>query len=262
MKYNFAFLVFLICSQSCFADNVRVNSINYYDKKEVSLNVEVTRVNSSSNAPTVIWLHGCAGLVGNQKQSWVQDLNSWGYNTVVIDAFTARNISSVCKNTFTFPRLQFGYDAYYVAKWIKAQSWGSGKIAVMGHSFGAGAILEMVNQNTLKHEFGDIVISAGVAYYPWCGSMGTQPGVVPVQLHLAGNDEITPPHNCANIAKNEWKELAIVEYYRNASHGFDIPGINLMLQTQMGPKLVRWSATDNDISRKRTRAFLDEKLKL
>jgi hypothetical protein len=30
----------------------------------------------------------------------------------------------------------------------------------------------------------------------------------------------------------------------------------------MGPKLVRWSSTDNNTSRNRTKAFLDEKLKL
>ena len=262
MKYAFTFLVFLFYNQFCFATNVQVNSINYYDKKEVSLTVEVSRIDDLPNTPTVIWLHGCAGLVGNQKQSWVKDLNSWGYNTVVIDAFSPRGISSVCKNTFTFPRLQFGYDAYYVAKWIKSQQWGGGKIAVIGYSFGGGAILEMVQPNTLKQEFGDIVISAAVAYYPRCQSMGFQPGVVPVQFHLAGADEITPPSECVSTAKSSWKGQAIVEYYKDASHGFDIPRINLMLQTQLGPRLVKWSASDNDIARKRTREFLEQKLKL
>jgi dienelactone hydrolase len=261
MKFIFSVLVALSCSQLCLAANFQVNSINYYDKKEIALNVEVNRVNESNNTPTVIWMHGCAGLVGNQKQSWVNDLNSWGYNVVVIDAFSPRGIRSVCRNTFAFPRLQFGYDAYYVAKWIKTQTWGQGKIAVMGHSFGAGAILEMVNQNTLKQEFGDIIISAGVAYYPWCGSMSSAPGVIPIQLHLAGNDEITPPQNCINIVNDTWKERATIEYYKDSSHGFDIPGINMMLQTQMGPRQVKWSADDNDKSRKKTKEFLAEKLK-
>lgn len=264
MKPIFTFIVVAICMclQACSSTHTTVKSINYYDKKEVSLNVEVNRpTENSNNTPTVIWLHGCAGLVGNHKQSWVNDLSSWGYNTVVIDAFTPRGIRSVCKNTFVFPRLQFGYDAYYVAKWIKSQPWGQGKIAVIGYSFGAGAILEMVHPNTLKQEFGDVVISAGVAYYPWCQSMSYNPAVIPIQFHLAGNDEITPPGHCTDLGKKVWKEQAKIEYYNGAAHGFDIPGINMMLETQMGPKLVRWSNNDDQESRKRTKIFLDEKLK-
>jgi dienelactone hydrolase len=251
-----------MCLQACSSTHTTVKSINYYDKKEVSLDVEVIRPNEASkDTPTVIWMHNCAGLVGNHKQSWVNDLSSWGYNTVVIDAFGPRGISSVCKNTFTFPRLQFGYDAYYVAKWIKSQPWGQGKIAVIGFSFGAGAILEMVHPNTLKQEFEDIIITAGVAYYPWCHSMSYSPGVIPVQIHLGGNDEVTPPQHCVDLAKSSWKEQSKIEYYAGAAHGFDMPGINMMLQTQMGPRPVKWSKDDDAESRKRTKIFLDEKLK-
>jgi dienelactone hydrolase len=247
------------CASS--SDRAKINSINYYDKKEVGLDVEVVRVNSSTmNAPTMIWMHGCGGLVGNHKVDWARDLNSWGYNVVVVDAFSPRGIRSVCNNTFSFPRLQFGYDAYYVAKWIKQQSWGAGKVGVIGYSFGAGAILEMVKANTLKQEFDDIVISAGVAYYPFCLVMSSQPGVFPVQLHLAGRDEITPPQGCIDTAKG-WQDGAIIEYYKEASHGFDITGANFMLGTAMGPRLVKWSPSDDKLSRNKTKEFLDSRLK-
>jgi dienelactone hydrolase len=261
MKFIFIGLVSLIFNCVCFA-STQVGSINFHDKTEVMLNVEVIRAAKSGNdTPTVIWLHGCAGLIGNHKQSWVSDLNSWGYNVVVIDAFSTRGIKSVCKNTFVFPRLQFGYDAYYVAKWIKSQTWGHGKVAVIGYSFGAGAILEMANQHTLKQEFGDIIVSAGVVYYPWCGSMAATPGVIPIQFHLAGNDDITPPAKCVDLANYSWKDQAVIQYYNDAYHGFDIPGANFMLETQMGPRKISWSAQHNNTSRMKTKEFLDEQLK-
>ena len=264
-KFNNLFaLVFLVLLGGCAStsDGAKIKSVNYYDKKEVGLDVEVVRVSASNmSAPTMIWMHGCGGLVGNHKVDWMRDLNSWGYNVVVVDAFSPRGIRTVCNNTFAFPRLQFGYDAYYVAKWIRQQNWGAGKIGVIGYSFGAGAILEMVKENTLKLEFDDIIISAGVAYYPFCLIMSSQPGVVPVQLHLAGNDEITPPQICVESAKS-WKDQAIIEYYKDASHGFDIIGANFMLGTAMGPRLVKWSPFDEKLSKEKTRKFLDERLKL
>lgn len=241
---------------------VKITSNNYYDNKDVALNVDVYKVNESTvNAPTVIILHNCAGNRGNHIPSWVRDLNAWGYNAVVIDAFSPRGIRSVCTNTFAFPRLQFSRDAYYVAKWIKSQPWGSGKIGVIGFSFGAGAVLQMVSPNTVQQEFGDIIISAGVAFYPDCPQMGYQPGVVPVQFHLGGNDDVAPPQQCVDLAKSQWKDKAIVEYYKNAVHGFDMPGMNQMVQFQTGSKLVAWSEKDDNVSRTNTKLFLDQKLK-
>jgi dienelactone hydrolase len=264
MKFSFTLLIalFIVSLQGCATAGNQVISNNYYDNKDVSLKVEIHKVNENiTNAPTVILLHNCAGIRGNHLASWVQDLNSWGYNAVIIDAFGSRGIRSVCLNTFTFPRLQFSRDAYYVAKWIKSQSWGSGKIAVMGYSFGAGAVLQMVSPNTVKQEFGDVVISAGVAFYPDCPQMGYQPGVVPIQFHLGGKDDISPPQQCIDLARSQWKDKAIIEYYKDALHGFDMPGMNQIVQFQTGSKLVAWSEKDNQTARARTKIFLDEKLK-
>ena len=239
-----------------------VTSNNYYNNENVSLKVDIYKVGDAiANAPTIILLHNCAGIRGNHLGSWVQDLNSWGYNAVVVDAFGPRGIRSVCTNTFTFPGLQFGRDAYYVAKWIKAQSWGYGKIGVMGFSYGASAVLQMVNPNTVQQEFGDITISAGVAFYPDCYQMSYQPGVVPIQFHLGGKDDVTPPQQCIDLAKSQWKDKAVVEYYKDALHGFDMPGMNQMVQFQAGSKLIAWSEKDDSVSRTKTKLFLDQKLK-
>ena len=156
--------------------------------------------------------------------------------------------------------LQFGRDAYYVAKWIKSQSWGSKKIGVMGFSFGASSVLHMVHPNTIKQEFSDIVISAGVAFYPGCLQMSYPPGVVPVQFHLAGRDD-NFPQLCNDLAKSQWKDKAVIEYYKDAFHGFDMPGMNQMIQFQQGSKLVAWSENDNKVARTKTKSFLDQKLK-
>jgi dienelactone hydrolase len=264
MKSILTFLIALTIAglQSYATAGTRITSNNYYDNKDVSLNVEIYKVGENvTNAPTVILLHNCAGIRGNHISSWVQDLNSWGYNAVVIDAFGPRGIRSICTNTFAFPRLQFGRDAYYVAKWIKSQPWGNGKIGVMGFSFGAGAVLQMVSPNTVQQEFGDVVISAGVAFYPDCPQMGYQPGVVPVQFHLGGKDDVAPPQQCIDLAKSQWKDKAVIEYYADALHGFDMPGMNQTVQFQMGSRLVAWSEKDDRIARSKTKIFLDQKLK-
>ena len=264
MKSILTLLIFsiLTCLQGCSTAGTQIISNNYYDHKDVSLDVNIYKVAENvNNAPTVILLHNCAGIRGTHISSWVRDLNSWGYNAVVIDAFWGRGLSNICLNTFAFPRLQFGRDAYYVAKWIKSQPWGSGKIGVMGFSFGAGSVLQMVSPNTVQQEFGDIIISAGVAFYPDCPQMPYQPGVVPVLFHLGGKDDTAPAQQCIDLAKSQWKDKAIVEFYPDAYHGFDMPGTNQMLQFQMGSRLVAWSEKDDRIARSKTKIFLDQKLK-
>jgi len=247
----------------CTASGQKVTTTEIHNRQRVDVDVQVHRV-KAARAPTVILLHGCGGPVYPHFQAWIDALNAWGYNAVVLDSLRARRVSQVCDHPSTVvSKEQRSVDAYDAASWVMRQEWATDKVALIGFSHGAAAVLYAVASKDVERNFGKQVISAAVAYYPDCENrFNWDRPVIPVQFHTAGNDSWNPEGPCASLARN-WNVLDQYFRYENATHGFDLVGFNRQsIPDNSGRRhWLIYDAAATDLSRQRTKAFLDMHLR-
>ncbi len=202
----------------------------------------------NSSAPTVIIGHGSAGVKA-ADQIVAEEIKSWGYNTVIVDHYTLRGITSHTgkrvDGALPFDRAN---DFIEAAKWVQQQKWHKGKIAVVGFSQGGAGVLALA---TLENTG---LISAGVAFYPACMIQNTpNKPTLPVQLHMAGKDDLALPWICTELKNPSYN----VHYYDNATHSFDVnvpSGVNLRYTHRFDPSI-------KEESRKNLKEFLSIHLK-
>lgn len=167
----------------------------------------------NGSAPTVIIGHGSTGVKPGDQQM-AQEIKSWGYNAVIVDHYTLRGIGSHTgrKAEGALP-VDRANDFIEAAKWIRTQKWHKGKIAVVGFSQGGAGVLALAAMENTG------LISSGVAFYPACLLQNTpyKPSL-PIQLHMAGKDDLAYPWVCTGLRNPEYK----VHYYDDATHSFDI----------------------------------------
>ena len=213
----YTFLVILV--SGCVSANT-IKSINYYDKKEVSLDAETYIVGTEAKS-TVIVLHGSGG-VDSHHRDWAKTINSWGYNAVVFDSFRPRGVSEVTTRPLEVPFLQRAIDAEMVARWTLQQKWSNGKLCVIGFSHGGVTVLSINMKGQLsteldrRHSF-----NCGVNYYgiPLMDHLLSET-TIPMQIHVGSNDGSNDINRNIDFAKkyNSQTELYI---YQGAEHGFD-----------------------------------------
>jgi dienelactone hydrolase len=251
-------LIGLLALAGC--NSLKIPVTELHNKQIVQLPAEVHRTNAEK-APTVILLHGCGGPERNHLQGWIKALNGWGYNAVVINSIEPRGASQICNQTFRVVTYeQRSADAYDTAKWILQQGWSTDKIGAIGFSHGAAGVLYSAEARFVEQNFGKQIISAGVAYYPYCSSGQLWKRVIPVQIHSGLRDNWTPASFCRDLAKT-WQ----AEYYEyeRATHGFDIVGINAQSfpDTYGKRHSLIYDSEHTEQSRQRTKQFLDKYLK-
>jgi dienelactone hydrolase len=259
MKFFKAFgLIGLLFLSGC--NSLKIPVAELHNKQIVQLPAEVHRT-KAAKAPTVILLHGCGGPQRVHIQDWVDVLNGWGYNAVVINSIEPRGASQICNQTYRIvtPE-QRSADAYDTAKWILNQEWATDKVGAIGFSHGAWSLLYSAEARFVERNFGKQIISAGVAYYPYCPSDQMWKRVMPVQIHSGSRDEWTPPSFCRDLSKT-WN----AEYYEyeRGTHGFDMVGFNTQAYPDMNGKRhwIIYDAEHTELSRQRTKQFLDKHLK-
>lgn len=214
---SYVFLVLVL--SGCVSANT-IKSINYYDKKEVSLQAETFLVGNEAK-PTVLVLHGSGG-VDSHHRDWAKTINSWGYNAVVFDSFRPRGISDVNGRPLEVPFLQRAIDAEMVARWTLNQSWSNGKLCVIGFSHGGVAVLTINMKGQLSNEMGsNHSFQCGVNYYgiPLMEHFLSEP-TMPVQIHVGSNDGSNDLYRNIDFAK-KYKSQTELYVYQNAEHGFD-----------------------------------------
>lgn len=169
-------------------------------------------VDDGKPAPTVIILHGSGGT-GALHRDWAYRLNGWGYHTVLVESFRPRGVGDIVETQSILPQDRVP-DVVAAANWILRQSWSNGSIGMIGFSHGANTVFE--TSFTEKSP-----IKAGVAYYPYCHPWFSRIRI-PVQLHLALEDDWTPARTCYPLYKGFSKvSLLSVFEYPGAHHGFD-----------------------------------------
>jgi len=198
--------------------------------KELPVRISL-RLGDARPKPTVLVGHGSGGVSPSELNQAFAVFN-WGYNAVVVDHYTARGIK-----VHTGVPVNGGLpndraaDMIAVAKWVKQQPWHTGKIAIIGFSQGGAGIWALANEKNMRSHLAieiaeeDLrLISAGVAMYPACHATFASPPIdplFPVQLHLAGSDDLALPHWCETFGNSKYDK----HIYPGATHVFDFAGV-------------------------------------
>ena len=238
------FVCLILAAIGCAQAQSRVDVI-----PDERLSYTVHRANPWSGKPaaTVMVGHGCAGLVQVQTQDFVQDLNRWGYNVVVVDSWGPRGIRAVCKGQRPYYHPPERMSEFYaIADRIKNTDWHNGRLGYIGFSHGGSLGLALAGQGR--------VFDAVVSYYPGCGpnAFGTRVMQVPTQMHISYGDTWTPASQCEAVTGNVEKVV-----HPDATHAWDVRGPD---RFYMGEPL-RYHAQADRVSRDATRRFFESKLK-
>lgn len=216
----------------------------------------LTRPPGEGPFSAVVLLHGCAGVLSNDKQTWPERLSSWGYIVLVVDSFGTRGIHETCDRGVLADRV---YDAYGALEFLSKYSFvDSQRIALMGFSAGGIATLEAVQlggaERLMERKF-----KAAVAYYPNC-SVANGDMAVPT-LILAGElDDFSPLKKCREMmTRRSGKGSPVqLDVYQGARHAFDAPEFKNGIEAY-GHR-VEYNAAAADRSISDVRAFLKEAL--
>jgi dienelactone hydrolase len=186
----------------------------------------LTRPDGPGPFPAIVHLHGCGGLPNAVKANagdhfWAKRLAAWGYAVLVVDSFTARNISNTCSGEWA-PRVA---DAYGALAWLARQPFvDADRIGIIGFSAGGIATLSIVEtrdfelfESEAAHRF-----VAAVAYYPICFLNGDVK--MPTLVLIGERDDWTPAAACKSMMTRRKPDGPVkVIIYPGAHHSFDVP---------------------------------------
>lgn len=182
------------------------------NEKGLQIPIYADVVNRAKKGPTILVLHGSGGTSAIHRD-WAYRLNGWGYHTVLVESFKPRGLGEIVETQSISPQERVP-DVIAAATWVLNQIWSNGEIGMIGYSHGANTVFETAITNKSP-------IKAGIAYYPYCYAWYSHIRV-PIQLHLALEDDWTPVRTCHSLYKGVSKvELLSVFEYPNAHHGFD-----------------------------------------
>jgi dienelactone hydrolase len=199
--------------------------------------------------PAVVLMHGCGGVQpGNEV--WANDLQTWGYVTLLVDSFGPRGLTEICTNFRRLSVLDRTLDAYGALHYLRTLPFVEHqRIALMGWSHGGMVVLASITEHRRPQEGG---FRAGVALYPYCNPYSGM--YAPVLILIGDADDWTPAARCDVFKNHPNVELRV---YRGAPHSFDNPG---RPRTYLGHALGYDRAATAD-ARQRVEAFLARHLR-
>ena len=179
--------------------------------------------------PTVILVHGSAGMGGNIDY-WSQQLTAAGIGTFAIDYFTGRGMENTTADQSKLPRLAAIIDIYNASAVLATHPRiDGGRIAVMGFSRGAHAALYSSMLRFQKmYALEGVSLSAYITFYAPCNIRYIDDEVVsekPIRLFHGIADDYNPVAPCRSYVerlRNAGKDAVLTEY-PNAHHAFDNP---------------------------------------
>ena len=176
--------------------------------------------------PAVVLLHWCSGF-GLHDIIAAARLKSWGYVALALDSL---GNSNRCEHGGgAYPE---AVDAYAALKYLSQLSFVMGRrIAVMGYSMGAIAVLDAVEAGLFDYT-GSERFQAAIAYYPNCeASTGIM--TAPTLILIGDKDDWSRAAACEEMAAGQ-SEIGITRakgkgapvdlmIYPGATHAFDAP---------------------------------------
>lgn len=209
-------------------------------------------------SPTIIISHGGSCRLP-QEEMWANRFKQWGYNSVVIDHCSVRNIRPHTGQAITplapYERVD---DFIATAEWIKTQAWHKGKIAVFGISRGGEAVARAADTRFTRGRRGIeglAELDVYIALYPAPGSFPKSPRGPFLIMH-GDADNLSP---VGAIGYESFIDSNYtIKIYPNAHHGFDVPEADFVKSTKDIASFVsaRYDPTAAKNSIEDTRNFL------
>lgn len=246
-------------------DQIRIPASKPFTASAVTLNAEVTRPEGAGPFPAVVLMHGCGGwqpAVRHALRQHAAFLNAHGYVVLSLDSFGPRGNSggTVCSS---FKRLREArsyrtYDAFDALRWLQGQNYvDPDRVFLVGQSNGGSVALNAAAKGaTDKYNDGGPGFRGVVAYYPWCGTLGTTRFTLesPLLIFGGGRDDWVPPTECRDFrAKGAALDVTV---YPTAAHSFDL----LSPEHRYMGKLVGYNRAATEDSRARMLAFFEGSL--
>jgi len=254
-KILFLLLTFVISLDSKLYARAEQIELNLLDGNKIKLWINIYKAEKTP-APTIIVMHGCGG-VSSDHHTWAQIIQSWGFNSVVLDSFSGVISGDVCRKPSLSHAGSRGVQAYSLASWVENQEWSQKKIGAIGFSHGGNSMLAMSTKELRNNFPGNKIIST-VAFYPFCEPFFqiAQTRQIPLQIHIGELDNWTPANPCKDTA-NLWKLGENLFIYKDSHHHFDRVNANWTNGT--------WISKSNpearELSIKRTKEFFEKTLK-
>ena len=220
-------------------------------------------IESGMPSPTVLVSHGGSCRLP-QDEMWAGRFKNWGYNAVLIDHCSQRNIGphSGMAVPLVMPSDRVN-DYIAVAEWVKFQHWHKGKVAVFGISRGGEAVVRAADERFdrgRRGRAGLAELEVYVALYPACGSFPKAPRGPLLIMHGEAD-------NLASFGACDYHLLDHPNYtiktYPNAHHGFDVPGPDIVRSTRDIASFVaaRYDPSAAALSAEDTRVFLSRHMR-
>jgi dienelactone hydrolase len=214
--------------------------------------------------PTVIGLHGCAGMHDTTKRKLVDDLVGWGYVVLLVDSFAMRGIEHACTGGLGFSDIagMRRSDAFGALAFLARQTFvDPQRVAAVGFSQGGWAALLVAEANPFELFVppSNLRFRAVVAFYPLCRAAAGRP-VIPTLILIGALDDWTPAADCSDrIAGwgNDGPPIELV-VYPGTHHGFYYP--HLQPGTTVFGHRLEYNGEAADDANYRLRRFLDRHL--
>jgi dienelactone hydrolase len=239
------------------------HAINVTLPAPASLSAQLSTPRGAGPFPTVILLHGCAGVGANIK-AWAVWLNHEGYAAFVLDSFGGRGLKRLCGGSGGLTGRTRSPDVFAAAEYLKTRPQVDGKrIAAIGYSHGGGTGLWAA---ATEDRYPGADIRAFILFYPPCAGWKKLPGTTPVLMLLGGKDDWTPAAPCealAQAASRAGRRVTAV-VYPDAHHHFD--GAEVLRRTIVQDArgglgaTIEYNPRAHEDAEKQVRAFLRENL--
>jgi dienelactone hydrolase len=212
------------------AETITIASTAPHKGGHVALAAELIRPEGAGPWPAIVFMHGCAGLDDEAKQSLEAHARYFadeGFVGLILDSFGPREVAGVCEDDDGAAaardfRLRDAFDAR--ARLAKLPFVDGDNIFLVGQSHGASVALRAAVSEYVGKIKGASRFNAVAALYPWCGEFVARPVdyVSPVLLFTADQDTWAPYTLCTDLPVLSGDAEVRLVLYQNARHGFDI----------------------------------------
>jgi dienelactone hydrolase len=214
------------------AARTSVRFVNVTPDAPVAIDAVLVRPAGGGPFPSVVQLHGCAGLDA-QAYRWAHWLAERGYVSLVVDSFGPRGAKGDCRTAPDEPPITARFDDAMGALWfLQAQPFVQGdRVAAIGWSQGGVYAMAVINGPSLERarargvDLPPTGFRAGIGIYPGgCASLTTQRVIRPLLVLIGAEDDWTPAESCVrmvNAMRGRGADASIV-VYPGAHHYFDV----------------------------------------